>query len=101
MATHHLGHHASVVGITGRAQPIHSVRRDVDGGVEPKRVIRSREVIIDRLGNSDDFHSRLGKTICGRQRTFATDDKKCVHSRFGHYRVDAVDSAVAFKRVCP
>ena len=51
---HHLDDHHAVVRLRGRVQPVDRLGRDRDRGVEAERVVRRREVVVDRLRHADD-----------------------------------------------
>ncbi len=74
VAAHDLGDHAAPVGITGGAQPVHRLGRDVDGRVEAERVVGGAQVVVDGLGHPDDVDPPLlEQAVRGGERTLAAD----------------------------
>src|SRR5438876_5070402 len=55
VAAHHFDYHYAVMGLGCRMQTVNCVGNDRDGGVETEGEIRSVNVVVDGLGNSDQL----------------------------------------------
>ena len=99
VAAHDLGHHATVVSVTGGAQAIHRLGSDADSRVEAEGVVGGVEVVIDGLGHPDDLHSRVGQSFRRREGAFAADGDEGVESMLGDDLVDAVDAAAPLEGI--
>ena len=75
VAAHHLDDHHAVVRLGGRVQPVDRLGRDRDRGVEAEGVVRSGEVVVDRLRHADDGEAllrvepRRRRRACPRRRS--------------------------------
>src|SRR5690606_23393410 len=57
VAAHYLGHHAAVVRVASGAQTVNGFYGDLVSGIETERVIGGVQVIIDGLGNANNWQA--------------------------------------------
>ncbi len=84
VAAHHLDDHDAAVRLGRRVQPIDGVGGEADGGVEPERVGRADDVVVDRLGHADQRDAHLGELVGDGQRAVAADDDQPVEAHCGN-----------------
>ena len=75
---HHLDDHHAVVGLGRRGDAIDRLGRDLDGGVEPDRRVGARDVVVDRLRDTDDGNPLLDESRGRPQRPVPADDDERV-----------------------
>src|SRR6266849_125265 len=66
MTAHHFDYHHAVMGLSGGMQPVHGISDNRNRRVETKREISSADVVIDRLGNSDQVKLVIAPQFEGR-----------------------------------
>src|SRR5687768_13612743 len=98
---HDLENHHSVVALSRRMEPVDRIGGHLDGGVEPERVIGSRQVVVDRLGNSDDVHAFGPQLRRAPKCAFAPDDDKTVDVRGTKRLLQQIDSTTDPEGVDP
>ncbi len=102
VAPHHLDHHHAVVRFGGRVQAVDRLGRDPDGSVEAERVVRCRQVVVDRLRDADDREVVLGVESRGdAEGVFTSDRDERVEFFFPEVRENLVDAALDLVRVRP
>ena len=79
MPAHHLEDHAPFVGIAGRAQPVDRHGGNLQAVSNPKVYVGVAEVVVDRLGNTDDLDPVLEQAFRRRRRALTPDGDDCVH----------------------
>jgi hypothetical protein len=55
-------------------QPIDRFGSKINGGVEPETVCRAHDVVIDGLGNANDWDAQSAEPMCDGERAIAADD---------------------------
>ena len=73
VAAHHLDDDHSPVRCRGGEQPIDAFRGEPHGGVEAERLGGLVEIVVDRLGHSDDAQTGFVQPLGDVQRTVAAD----------------------------
>ena len=53
MPAHHLKNKNPLVGLSGGVQSVDGVSSNLDSGIEAEGRVGSRQVVVDRLGNTD------------------------------------------------
>ena len=85
-----------------RVQPIDRLGRDRDGGVEAERVVRAREVVVDRLGNTDDRQRVLVmKTRGDAESVLSAYGDECLEPFVGEVAKNGLDPILHLVRVRP
>ena len=95
VAAHHLDDHDAVVGFGRRVEAVDRLGCDEHGRVEAERVVRAREVVVDRLRDSD--HRQLMLCVQARrdaERVLAADRDERVELRGSKVLENVVDTAV-------
>jgi hypothetical protein len=73
VAPHHLADDDAVVRLGRGVQPVDRLGGDRDGGVEPERVVRAVEVVVDRLRAAHDLHAAVEEPLRDAERVLAAD----------------------------
>ena len=73
VASHHLDDHDPLVRFGGGVQPVDRLGGHGDGRVEAERRLRTRQVVVDRLGDADDRHPLLQEAAGDPERAVAAD----------------------------
>ena len=74
-----------------RVQPIDGVGREADRRVEPERVRRPDDVVVDRLGDADERDAHLRELVRDRQRAVAAEHDERVEPHPVEHLDDAVE----------
>jgi len=101
VAAHHLTHEDAVVRFGGRMQTIDGVGRDLHGGVKAERDLGGRQVVVDRLRDSDDLHALLREPVRDAESVVAPDRDENVDVVLLQRRFDGIDAALDLVRVGP
>ena len=91
MSTHDLNNHDALVGFRSGVQTVNRVGGNSHSRVETEGVVRTVDVIINSLRNTDDRHPIVRKPLAGLQRTFATDWDQGIDARIREIFLDAVE----------
>ena len=75
---HHLDDHHAVVGLGRGGDAVDRLGRDLHRGVEADRRVGSRDVVVDRLRDTDDGNALLDEARGRAQRAVAADDDERV-----------------------
>jgi hypothetical protein len=94
---HDFRDHASVVRVTGRTKAIHGVGGNVHRCIKTECVIGGRKIVVDCLGDTNNFYACLGQTIRRRESSLTADDQQTIHASVCHDLIDAVDTAIVFE----
>src|SRR5918997_1306883 len=71
--THDLDHDHTVVRLRRRVQAVDRLRRDLHPRLEAEGEVGAREVVVDRLGDTDDVHPLLRQLARHAERVLAAD----------------------------
>ena len=96
---HDLDDHHAVVALRGGVDAVDGLGRDGHRGVEPDRLVRAPDVVVDRLGDGHDPDARLGDLARGVQRAVAADADERLDALRLQRRQDGVEAAVVGVRV--
>ncbi len=99
VSAHDLCDHAAIVSVTGGAQTVHRLGRNLHGGVKPEGVVGRVQVVVDRLWHSDDLHALVGEPLRGGECSLSADRNDCVDAVLGHDLVHSVNTTVALEGV--
>ena len=94
VAAHHLDHHHPVVTLGGGVQPVDGVGGDLHRGVEPEREVGGRQVVVDRLGHTDDLHAFATEAGRDTEGVLAADGDEGVDALAGQRVEHAPDAVV-------
>ena len=73
VASHDLDHHHALMAFSGGVQLVDGVGGRGDGGVEPERRHGAADIVVDRLGNADDWDALLHQPQGDGQGAVAPD----------------------------
>src|SRR4051794_26110897 len=83
ITTHDLDHHDAMVRLSGSVNLVNAFGRGVNRGVEAKRQFGSGEVVIDRLGNANNFHPFFEEVEGDFLGSIAADGDDGVNAQLG------------------
>ena len=98
---HDLDDQDAVVALRGGVQPVDGLGGDVDRGVEAERVVRAREVVVDRLRHADDVDARLVQLGGDAEGVFAADGDQRVDAEVLQVAPDPLHAVLDGERVGP
>ena len=99
MAAHHLADENAVVRLGRRVQTVDRVGRDLHGGVKTERDVSGRQVVVDRLRDSDDLHALLREPVRDAEGVVAPDGDENVDVVRLQRLSDGLDAAFDLVRV--
>jgi hypothetical protein len=101
VAAHHLADEHAVVRLGGRVQAVDRVGRNLHRGVEAERDLSGREVVVDRLRDSDDVHAGLRELVRDAERVVAPDGDERVDVVLLQRRFDGLDAPLDLVGIGP
>ena len=101
VAAHHLADEDAVVRLGRRVQTVDRVGRDLHGGVKTERDLSGRQVVVDRLRDSDDVHAVLREPVRDAEGVVAPDGDESVDVVLLQRLFDGLDAAFDLVRVGP
>ena len=99
VAAHHLADENAVVRLGRRVQTVDGVGRDLHGGVKTERDLSGRQVVVDRLRDSDDLHALLREPVRDAEGVVAPDGDESVDVVLLQRLSDGLDAAFDLVRV--
>ncbi|CAB4905033.1 unannotated protein [freshwater metagenome] len=99
MSTHDFADQNAVMGFSCGVKSIDGFSCDCYRGVKAEGVVSATEIVIDRLGNSDDVHAAFGECGCNTQRVFAADGNKGINAKFFEITFDSLNATLDLDRV--
>jgi hypothetical protein len=101
VAAHDLDDQRPLVALGRGVEPVDRAHRDVHRRVEPERVVRGAEVVVDRLRHADDPDARVVQLRGHAERVLAPDRDQPVDPVALQVLGDALDPALLLERVGP
>jgi hypothetical protein len=88
VSAHYFHNHHTVVTLSSGVQPVDGIGGNLHGRIEPERHVGTKNVVVDRLGHTDDGNAMLGVKPAGNtEAAVPTDhDQSGQHAAHGFNR---------------